>query len=125
MFEIPSVSLAYTLVLVLRARHAVSEGVSVASAQTHSKDSGTTIPWARLLSEPPRFHCGLHKGRRNLRCTFCQSQCTRLSLILCTVPVPTPWSLASLMMPTPPALRSALMASTFPASVEGRPRTFP
>src|ERR1700722_17599767 len=47
-----------------------------ASAQTHSKDSGTTIPWARLLSEPPRFHCGLHKGRRNLRCTFCQSQCT-------------------------------------------------
>jgi hypothetical protein len=25
----------------------------------------------------------------------------------------------------PPALRSALMASTFPASIEGRPRTFP
>jgi hypothetical protein len=25
------------------------------SAQTHSKDSGTTIPWARPPSEPPRF----------------------------------------------------------------------
>jgi hypothetical protein len=30
------------------------------SAQTHSKDSGTTIPWARPPSEPARFHRGLH-----------------------------------------------------------------
>ena len=49
-----------------------------ASAQTHSKDSGTTIPWARPPSEPARFHRGLHKGRRNLCCTFCLSQCTRM-----------------------------------------------
>jgi hypothetical protein len=31
---------------------------------------------ARPPSEPPRFHRGLHKGWRNLRCTFCLSQCT-------------------------------------------------
>jgi hypothetical protein len=46
------------------------------SAQTHSQDSGTTIPWGRPTSEPPRFHRGPHKWRRNLRCTFCLSQCT-------------------------------------------------
>jgi hypothetical protein len=26
------------------------------------KIQGTTIPWARPPSEPPRFHRGLHKG---------------------------------------------------------------
>jgi hypothetical protein len=48
--------------------------LSNSSAQTHSKDSRTTVPWAR--SPPAKVHRGLHKGRRNLPCTFCLSQCT-------------------------------------------------
>jgi Cell Wall Hydrolase len=39
-------------------------GSEYASAQTHSQDSGTTIPWAGRPSEPPRFHRGPHKWKR-------------------------------------------------------------
>ena len=49
------------------------------SAMTHSKDLGTTISWHAHHRNRRRFHRGLHKGRRNLRCTFRLNECTSLS----------------------------------------------